>query len=304
MNGITDMSLCALVDALDGKKLSAAEATRACLDRIKATEDLNNFITVCEDEALKAAAAADARRKAGERGGLLGVPIAVKDNISTRGVKTTCASAFLSDYVPPFDATAVDKLKAAGAVIVGKTNMDEFAMGSTNENSHFGAAHNAADVTRVTGGSSGGSANAVASRQVFAALGSDTGGSIRQPASYCGTVGLKPTYSAVSRYGLIAFASSLDQIGPFARTSEDALRVLGTIAGKDSRDSTSTDKLDLPDKLAGKVKGRTFGVADELLSGAASDVKTAFERTIALLEDNGAKIKKVKLGSVDAALAV
>ncbi len=304
MNGITDMSLCALVDALDGKKLSATEATRACLDRIKATEDLNNFITVCEDEALKAAAAADARRKAGERGGLLGVPIAVKDNISTRGVKTTCASAFLSDYVPPFDATAVDKLKAAGAVIVGKTNMDEFAMGSTNENSHFGAAHNAADVTRVTGGSSGGSANAVAARQVFAALGSDTGGSIRQPASYCGTVGLKPTYSAVGRYGLIAFASSLDQIGPFARTSEDALRVLGTIAGKDSRDSTSTDKLDLPDKLAGKVKGRTFGVADELLSGAASDVKTAFERTIALLEDNGAKIKKVKLGSVDAALAV
>lgn len=255
MNGITDMGLCSLIDALDGKKLSATEATRACLDRIKATEDLNNFITVCEDEALKAAAAADARRKSGERGGLLGVPIAVKDNISTRGVKTTCASAFLSDYVPPFDATVVDKLKAAGAVIVGKTNMDEFAMGSTNENSHFSAAHNAADATRVTGGSSGGSANAVAARQVFAALGSDTGGSIRQPASYCGTVGLKPTYSAVSRYGLIAFASSLDQIGPFARTSEDALRVLGTIAGKDSRDSTSTDKLDLPDKLSGKVKG-------------------------------------------------
>lgn len=304
MNGITDMSLCELVAALDGKRLSATEATRACLDRIKATEKLNNFITVCEDEALEAAAAADARRGKGERGGLLGVPIAVKDNISTRGVRTTCASEFLEGYVPPFDATVVEKLKAAGAVIVGKTNMDEFAMGSTNENSYFGAAHNASDEARVTGGSSGGSANAVAARQVFAALGSDTGGSIRQPASYCGVVGLKPTYSAVSRYGLVAFASSLDQIGPFARTSGDALVLLRAIAGKDGKDSTSTDRLSLPEKLSGAVKGRTFGVSDELLVGASAEVKAAFERAISALEKSGAAIKKVKLGSVDAALAV
>lgn len=304
MNGITDMSLCELVAALDGKKLSATEATRACLDRIKATEKLNNFITVCEDEALAAAATADARRSNGESGVLLGVPIAVKDNISTRGVKTTCASAFLEDYVPPFDATVVEKLKAAGAVIVGKTNMDEFAMGSTNENSHFGAARNASDGSRVTGGSSGGSANAVAARQVFAALGSDTGGSIRQPASYCGVVGLKPTYSAVSRYGLVAFASSLDQIGPFARSSEDALVLLRAIAGRHRKDSTSTDRLSLPEKLSGAVKGRTFGISDELLVGASAEVKAAFERTLSALEKGGAAIKKVKLGSVDAALAV
>ncbi len=307
MNSIIDMTLTELQEAMTGFKLSSVEATKACLDRINATKELNNFITVCDDAALKAAAQADERRKNGENGDkspLLGVPIAIKDNISTCGVRTTCASKFLDNYVPPFDAFVVKKLKDAGAVIVGKTNMDEFAMGCTNENSAFGVVKNAHDVERVPGGSSGGSANCVAAKQVFAALGSDTGGSIREPASYCGVVGLKPTYSAVSRNGLIAFASSLDQIGPLAKTCDDALSVLKVISAHDGGDTTSVGLENLPKSLDGSLNGRKIGIAKEFMSGDDGDVEAEFQRAIKTVESLGGKIVEASIKSFDAALAV
>lgn len=301
---LTDMTLTELAAALDMGDTSSVEVTRACLDKIKNNADLNNYVTVCEDEAIAAAKAQDEARRAGKVGVLCGIPVAVKDNIATRDVRTTCASAFLRDFVPPYDATVVKKLKSAGAVIVGKTNMDEFAMGSTNENSAFGAVRNVNDVSRVPGGSSGGSANTVAAGEVFAALGSDTGGSIRQPSSYCGVVGLKPTYSAVSRYGLVAFASSLDQIGTLTKTTDDALKVLGVLVGRDPMDTTSSDAKKLPKAIDGNVKGKTIGVPDEFLKGAGREVAKAFDDAIRAYERSGAKIKRVSIGAFDAALAV
>lgn len=303
VNDITEMTIAELSAALKSRKVSAVEATRACVDKIK-NSALNNYITVCETEAESAARAADEAIARGEIGALTGVPVAVKDNISTKNIKTTCASAFLQNYVPPFDATVVEKLKKAGAVIIGKTNLDEFAMGSTNENSAFGAVKNVRDVARVPGGSSGGSANAVAACEAFAALGSDTGGSIRQPASYCGVVGLKPTYSAVSRYGLIAFASSLDQIGPLARTAADALTVFKVISGRDALDTTSSAAPSLGSVLDGNIAGKTIGVAEQFLSGAESGVAAQFDKAIAAAQKKGARIKKISLRSFDAALAV
>ncbi len=303
MMSISDLTLTELSEKLGKREISSQEATECCLERIR--EDvLNNFITVCEREAMESAREADRRIARGESGELLGVPIAIKDNIVTRGILTTAASKFLGNFIPPYDATVVKKLKSAGAVILGKTNMDEFAMGSTNENSAFGAVKNANDFRRVPGGSSGGSANCIAARQAFAALGSDTGGSIRQPASYCGVVGFKPTYSAVSRNGLIAFASSLDQIGPLAKTTDDCLAVLKTIVGRDSADSTSAEIPALPERLTGEVKGKVFGVAKQFVSGASPDVKAAFESAVKSLESAGAKIEEVSINSFDAALAV
>ncbi len=300
---ITDMTLNELSAALLRREVSSVEATCACLELIK-SDEYNNFITVCENDAITAAKHADALIASGRGGALCGVPIAVKDNISTKGVATTCASEFLRNYVPPFDATVVERLKQAGAVILGKTNMDEFAMGSTNENSAFGAVKNSRDVTRVPGGSSGGSANAVAACEAFAALGSDTGGSIRQPASYCGAVGLKPTYSAVSRYGLVAFASSLDQIGPIARNVDDAYTVFRTIAGRDERDATSAayDFPSLPP--TDDVRGKKIGVADEFIKGLKGEAYDVFSAALAALERRGAEIVKISIGSFDAALAV
>lgn len=302
-NDVTKLTLTELSCAVKNKEVSAVEATQACLDNIKKST-LNNFITVCESEAIESAKKADEIISRGAGGELTGIPIAVKDNISTCGVRTTCASAFLNNYIPPFDATVVQKLKDAGAVIIGKTNLDEFAMGSTNENSAFGAVKNARDNSRVPGGSSGGSANAVAAFEAYAALGSDTGGSIRQPASYCGVVGLKPTYSAVSRYGLVAFASSLDQIGPLARNTDDALAVFKAIVGRDERDTTSANAPALPDKLDGNIKGKTLGVVEQFLTGASKEVAAAFDKAIEKAQKLGAKIKKVSISSFDAALAV
>ena len=303
---ITDMTLCGLSAAMDGGKVSSVEATRACLERIRETAELNNFITTCEAEALELARNADARRRAGENDPLLGVPVAVKDNIATRGIKTTCASELLRDFVPSYDAAVVEKLKAAGAVIIGKTNMDEFAMGSTNENSAFGAVKNALDTRRVPGGSSGGSANCVAARVAFGALGSDTGGSVRQPSAYCGVVGLKPTYSAVSRYGLIAFASSLDQIGTLTRDCDDALRLFGVLIGKDGRDPTSGAYPKLPLTLHSDIRGKTIGVADEFINTDKLDgeVRGQFEQALSVLSNLGAKIKRVSIKSFNTALFV
>ena len=226
------------------------------------------------------------------------MPIAIKDNICTNGVKTTCASRMLENFTPIYDATVVKKLEEAGAIIVGKTNMDEFAMGSSTETSYFKKTRNPWNLNRVPGGSSGGSAAAVSSDMAFAALGSDTGGSIRQPASYCSVVGLKPTYGLISRFGLIAFASSLDQIGPFTKTVEDAAVMLNVISGHDKLDTTSADieKIDYTKSLVNDVKGKVIGIpTDFITEGISKDVKQAYDNAIDTLKSAGAKIEEIKL---------
>ena len=305
MNDLLKLSLIEVKNAISEKRVSATEVTKAALDRIDEASELNAVLTVDREGALAAAAAADEKLSRGESAGRLGgVPVLVKDNISTRGVRTTCASKFIENYVPPFDATVVKKLKEAGAVILGKTNMDEFAMGSSNENSAFGFVRNAVDPTRVPGGSSGGSASAVAAFEAYGSLGSDTGGSIRQPASFCGVVGLKPTYSAVSRYGLIAFASSLDQIGPLTRTVADNALLFDVIAGHDPMDSTSSpEKIDYTDYEIG-VKGMTIGIPKEFFAKDFSPVvREKVMDAAAFYEKSGAKLKDVSISSFDAALA-
>ncbi|MBP7147698.1 MAG: Asp-tRNA(Asn)/Glu-tRNA(Gln) amidotransferase subunit GatA [Acidobacteria bacterium] len=273
--------------------VSAEELARAALARIEARADINAVVHVDPPRSLARARSIDARRARGEPvGPLAGVPLAVKDNICTRGLPATCASRILGDYVPPYDATAVARLLAAGAVVVGKTNCDEFGMGSSNENSCFGPARHPLDPARVTGGSSGGSAAAVADRQALAALGSDTGGSVRQPAAFCGVVGLKPTYGRVSRWGLIAFGSSLDQVGPLAADVTDAALLLGVIAGPDGRDATCVPE-DVPDYLARLDDGGAglrVGVLREFAEheALAADVREAVRRAAERLAARGA----------------
>ncbi|WP_448524603.1 Asp-tRNA(Asn)/Glu-tRNA(Gln) amidotransferase subunit GatA [Parathermosynechococcus lividus] len=280
------------------KERSATEITQAYLERIQALEPtLHSFLTVTGDRALEQAAAVDRQIAAGETIGLLsGIPLAIKDNLCTYGVRTTCASKMLADFVPPYESTVTAKLHQAGAVMLGKTNLDEFAMGSSTENSAFGLTANPWNVECVPGGSSGGSAAAVAAGECAAALGSDTGGSIRQPASFCGVVGLKPTYGLVSRYGLVAYASSLDQIGPLAPTVTDAAILLGAIAGHDPRDATSL-KVPVPDytqALRPDLKGLRVGVIQETLSeGLQPEVKTAIEAALQTLKELGATLKEL-----------
>jgi len=282
------------------RDLSAVEVCRAALDRIDTQgASLNAFRAVARDRALARAAELDARPDAATLS-LLGIPIALKDNMCTRGVPTTASSRILEDYIPPYDATVVERLEAAGAVIVGKTNCDEFAMGSSTENSAYGPTRNPWALDRTPGGSSGGSAAAVAAEIVPLALGSDTGGSIRQPAAMCGVVGFKPSYGRVSRYGLLAFASSLDQIGPFATTVKDAALVMGTIAGHDARDSTSS-RIPVPD-FAGAVsddrdlRGIRVGVPRHLFrEGVDAPVMTAFEAAIDETRRCGADVVEVTL---------
>ncbi len=305
MDDILKLSLIDIRDMIANGQVSATEVTEASLKRIDEASDLNAVLTVDREGALASAKMTDEKIARGENIGVLGgVPLLVKDNISTKGVRTTCASKFIENYIPPFDATVVTKLKEAGAVIVGKTNMDEFAMGSSNENSAFGPVKNAVDPTRVPGGSSGGSASAVAACEAYGALGSDTGGSIRQPASFCGVVGLKPTYSAVSRYGLIAFASSLDQIGPLTRTVSDNALLFDVIAGHDPYDSTSAPtKENYTDYTVG-VKGVTIGLPKEFFDKDFSPVvREKIMNAATFYERAGAKLKEVSISSFDAALA-
>ncbi|MGH9836340.1 MAG: Asp-tRNA(Asn)/Glu-tRNA(Gln) amidotransferase subunit GatA, partial [Blastocatellia bacterium] len=282
---------------------------RDALDRIeKDNERLNAYITVNREAALELAAAMDAGiRTAIKQKPLAGVPVAIKDNMCLTGVRTTCASRILGNYVPPYTATAVKKLEEAGAIIVGKTNLDEFAMGSSTENSAFGPARHPANEELVPGGSSGGSAVTVAAGHVSVSLGSDTGGSIRQPASFCGVVGLKPTYGRVSRYGLVAFASSLDQIGPFAANVRDAARMLQVISGHDRYDSTSANE-PVPDYLAaltGDIKGLRVGVPPECFGeGLNAEVKEKVEAGIRRLADRGAEIVEISLPHTKYAIAV
>ncbi|TLM67158.1 MAG: Asp-tRNA(Asn)/Glu-tRNA(Gln) amidotransferase subunit GatA [Deltaproteobacteria bacterium] len=302
-----ELTLQDLRTGLDRREFSSAEATRAFLDRIAATDpQLNAFITVCAEQALAEAAAADRRLAAGDAAPLTGIPLAMKDIFNTAGVRTTCASKILADYVSPYDATAFARVKAQGAVLLGKVNMDEFAMGSSNENSAFGAVRNPWDTACVPGGSSGGSAACVAARQAPAALGTDTGGSIRQPAAHCGVVGLKPTYGRVSRFGVIAYASSLDQVGPVTIDVRDCALLLQAIAGHDPLDSTSVDT-PVPDYAAALrtgLEGVRIGLPKEYFGeGLDTDVRRAVEQAVATCRDLGAEIREVSLPHTGYAVA-
>ncbi len=300
MSEVADLTVAGLAARIAAGDLRAWDAAHACLDRIRLHDArLHAFHTVATEQALERAGALDAARERGEVTGLLhGVPIALKDNLCTRGIETTASSRILEGFVPPYNATVVDRLEAAGAVIIGKTNLDEFAMGSSTENSAYGPSRNPWADDRTPGGSSGGSAVAVAARMSPGALGSDTGGSIRQPAALTGVVGLKPTYGRVSRYGLLAFASSLDQIGPFGRTAEDVALLLEVIAGADARDATSAPEPVPPYRaaLTGNVKGLRIGVArDVLTEGVDEGVIAAFNASIDVLRGRGAQIVDVTL---------
>jgi len=294
-------------DAVASGDISAVEACSAAFDAIDARDPaLHAFNTVIKEEAIARATQLDGLAPR-ERGPLHGVPIALKDNLCTRGVRTTASSRILERYVPPYSATVVERLEAAGGIVVGKTNCDEFAMGSSNENSAFGPVHNPWDCDRIPGGSSGGSAVAVASGIVPASLGSDTGGSIRQPAALCGIVGLKPTYGRVSRYGLIAFASSLDQIGPFTRTSADAAAILRVLAGPDPRDATAAQEPvpDYASALTGDVSGLRVGVPRSLFGeGVDQEVLTAVEEALRALSSLGATLVDVELPHAGHAIPV
>ncbi len=290
------------------KEVSSVELTRACLDAIiKLEPKVKAIVTVTGETAIEQAEQADRVYASGGDNTLLGIPAIIKDNMCTRGVLTTCASRMLENFIPPYNATVVEKLNACGAVVVGKANMDEFAMGSSTENSALSTTHNPWDLERVPGGSSGGSAASVAAGETIYALGSDTGGSIRQPAGFCNVVGLKPTYGRVSRYGLVAFASSLDQIGPLTKDVRDCALVMNAIAGYDSSDSTSISE-PVPDYtkcLTGEIKGLHIGIPKEyFVEGMQPEVDTVLKEAVKKLEELGAEIEEVSLPSTGYALAV
>jgi aspartyl-tRNA(Asn)/glutamyl-tRNA(Gln) amidotransferase subunit A len=289
------------------REISSVELTRACLNRIgQVEEQIKSFITMTEDLALEQAEEADRRITGSEGKPLTGIPIQIKDLICTRGIRTTCASHMLADYIPVYNATVASKLLGQGAVLLGKGNMDEFGMGSSCENSAFFPTHNPWDLGRVPGGSSGGAAASVAAGEAVYALGSDTGGSIRQPASLCGVVGLKPTYGLVSRYGLVAFASSLDQIGPVAQDVTDCALVLNAIAGHDPKDSTSLPQReeDYTTALNGDIRGLRLGVPDEyFVEGMQEGVREAVLAAIKTLESLGVSVEPVSLPTTEYALA-
>lgn len=308
MSDLADLTVRSAAAGLRSGDFTAVELLEAVNKRAAMTEaNLHAYLTIDRDGAARAAVAADAAFRAGKNlGPLQGIPVALKDNMVTRGVETTCSSKILAGYEPPYDGTAVQRLRAGGAVIFGKTNLDEFAMGSSTENSAYGPTRNPWDPERVPGGSSGGSAAAVAAGSALVAYGSDTGGSIRQPASLCGIVGLKPTYGLVSRYGLIAFASSLDQIGPLTRTVEDAVAALEVVGGHDPADSTSYPGA-VPDYRAGLesgVSGLRVGVVEELNGeGIEPDVQASVDAAVGRLEEAGATIIRLSLPSVAYALS-
>ncbi len=294
---------------IEAGELTFEQVTARYLEIIGRQEPtVHAFLSVNEQSALEVSRDLDRRRRSGATlGPLAGIPVAVKDNLCTKGIRTTCASRMLENFIPPYNATVVEKLLAADAVILGKTNLDEFAMGSSTENSYFGPTHNPADPAYIPGGSSGGSAAAVAAREAVVSLGSDTGGSIRQPASHCGVVGLKPTYGRVSRYGLVAFASSLDQIGPFAACVEDAALLLHVIAGHDPGDSTSIPD-PVPDYMIGLesgVKGLRIGVPKEYFGhGLRKEIADAIMARLRALEKEGARLVEVSMPTLEYAVAV
>jgi len=302
---VENLTIQEIHQGLKEKKFSAVELTESFLERIKDQDgDVQSFLTLCEREALLQAEKTDKMIASGNGIPVLaGVPVAIKDNILIKGVKTTASSKILENYVAPYNATCIEKLKEQGVIFLGKTNLDEFAMGSSTENSAFGATHNPHDLERVPGGSSGGSAAAVAAGLCSFALGSDTGGSIRQPAAFCGIVGLKPTYGAVSRYGLIAFASSLDQIGPMTKSIQDCKIVFDAIKGRDKSDSTSLDYPSLERLSPKPLKDMVVGVPKEyFIKGADPEVIDTVKQAIDRYEKGGAAIKEISLPHTDYAL--
>ncbi len=304
---VRSLRIADIQDGLRRRRFSARELVEAALEYAQAENPKTNaYLHFCPERALEAARRVDDKLAAGEDPGpLAGVPVAVKDVIVTRGVRTTCGSRLLERYIPPYDATAVVRLEEAGGVILGKTNCDEFAMGSSNENSAFGPVRNPVAPDRVPGGSSGGSAAAVAQGTAVVALGSDTGGSIRQPASFCGVVGITPTYGRVSRYGLVAFASSLDHIGPFARSVEDAALLLKIIAGRDPMDSTSAfaPVPDYPALLKGDVSGMKIGLPREYFRDLTTETGDRISEGVRTLERLGCEIRDISLPHTDYAVA-
>ena len=304
MDKLYSLTAMQMKDLLEKKEVSSVEITKSVIDRIEKTDkDIQAYISYNFEDALKKAEKVDEKIAKGEAlGKMAGVPVAVKDNMCTRHLRTTCASKMLENFVPPYDATVVKKLYDNDAIIIGKTTMDEFAMGSSGENSAFQKARNPWDITRVPGGSSSGSAATVAASQVPVALGSDTGGSIRQPSSLCGIVGMKPTYGAVSRYGLVAFGSSLDQIGPMARTVDDAALLFETICGKDEMDATSKNYKYT--RYGDSVKGMKVGIPKQYFGdGISPEVKEKVYGAIETLKAQGAEIVEVSLPSTDYALS-
>jgi aspartyl-tRNA(Asn)/glutamyl-tRNA(Gln) amidotransferase subunit A len=307
---LNQLTISELTAKLGRREISAREVMQACIDRVNRVEgSIHAFISHDDADALAQAEAADKALAAGETHAqrpLLGVPIGIKDVLAVRGQPLNCGSKILGKFISPYDATAIEKLKAAGAIIYGRLNMDEFAMGSSTENSAFGVTRNPWDTTRIPGGSSGGSAAAVAADEVIATLGTDTGGSIRQPAALCGCVGLKPSYGRVSRYGLVAFASSLDQIGPFSREVRDTATILNVIGGHDPRDSTSVNQ-PVPDYTAalnGDIKGLRLGLPKEyLIGGLDPEVKAAVDEAVKQLQSLGATVEEISLPHTEYAAA-
>lgn len=301
------MALKKLREMLDSKEIGAVELTEQYLDRIeKSDEEINSYITVCKENALADAKKAQEVIDSGNSGAFTGLPISVKDNICTLGVKTTCASHMLDDFIPPYNATVMEKLKKDNIVMLGKTNMDEFAMGGSSQTSYFGGVKNPYDLTRVTGGSSGGAAASVSADLCAAALGSDTGGSVRQPASFCGVTGLKPTYGTVSRWGLIAFASSLDQIGVIAKSAEDTGYMLEGIYGYDENDATSSKKSEgnYNSLIGSDVNKLKIGVPKEFFGDGLNDeVKTAVLNAVEYYKKLGCEIVDVSLPSLEYAVS-
>lgn len=307
MNDILKLTVTELSEKLASRELSSSDVTAAYLARISECDDtVGAYLTVCSDKATADARAVDAKRMAGETlPPLAGIPVGIKDNLCTRGLRTTCASRMLENFIPPYDAAVVERLNALGTITLGKLNMDEFAMGSTTENSYFKKTRNPRSTDCVPGGSSGGSAAAVAANEAPFTLGSDTGGSIRQPASFCGVVGMKPTYGSVSRYGLIAFASSLDQIGPLTKTVRDNALVLNAISGHDKRDATSVRREygDFCAELEGGVSGMRIGLPDEFFGeGISPEVKAAVLAAAKVYERLGAKVVPVSMKTLEYAL--
>ena len=308
MSELTERTIFEHAEALRKKEYSSVQLTQAYLEQIdKKDKTIGAYITVTADRAIESAKAFDEGRSSdSDISPLAGIPCGIKDNMCTKGIKTTCASKMLSGYIPPYSAHVVEKLEKSGAVILGKLNMDEFAMGSTTENSAFKVCRNPLDTDRVPGGSSGGSAAAVAAREAVYTLGSDTGGSIRQPASFCGVVGMKPTYGSVSRYGLVAFASSLDQIGPITSTVLDNALVLNAIVGHDKRDATSVKRVynDFTADIKNGVKGMKIGVPEEFFGeGISDDVRKAVLAATDTYRALGAELVSVSMPSIDYALS-
>ncbi len=308
MNTLHQATIHELHDRLKKREITSREITESVFERIDQVEEkVRAFVTQTRETAIKQSIAADQRIQRGEISLLTGIPIAIKDLLCTKGIRTTCSSKILDNFIPPYDATVIKKLKEEDAVLIGKTNLDEFAMGSSTENSCFGVTRNPWDLGRVPGGSSGGSAACVSADECIAALGSDTGGSIRQPAAFCGIVGLKPTYGAVSRYGLVAFASSLDQIGPMTKDVEDCALLFNIISGYDPSDSTSIplDRTDYRKSLVADVRGITIGIPREyFVEGIDPQVENSVQANIRLLEKLGAVCKEVSLPHTEYAVSV